>query len=157
MLSKMNRLVLQTPLVVGVAALFTFKRRWWIVNFVTSGLKKWVFVPYHVVIISATIVSLNALPSMVLMLFAVLVYILVIVSPWLELMRWSQRQDLGDMPTKCLKQWSLKHQNPINRSICCFYGVEFNFPVSCVSSVVPVLLHPPSVLRCDILAKSNFH
>jgi hypothetical protein len=27
MLSKMNRLVLQTPLVVGVAALFTFKRR----------------------------------------------------------------------------------------------------------------------------------
>jgi hypothetical protein len=32
LLSKMNRVAILTPLVVGVAALFTFKRRW-IVNF----------------------------------------------------------------------------------------------------------------------------
>jgi hypothetical protein len=58
------------PFGVGVAALFTFKRRW-IVNFATSHLKKPVFVYYHVMIISATIVPLNALPSMVLILFSV--------------------------------------------------------------------------------------
>jgi ABC-type molybdate transport system permease subunit len=68
----MNRVAILTPLVVGVAALFTFKRRW-IENFAMSHLKKHVFVPFHVAIISAIIVSSNALPSMVLMLFAVLV------------------------------------------------------------------------------------
>jgi hypothetical protein len=38
-LSKMKRVTIPTPIVVGVAALFTFKRRW-IVNFATSCLKK---------------------------------------------------------------------------------------------------------------------
>jgi hypothetical protein len=56
----MNRVAIPTPLGAGVAALLTFKRRW-IVNFATSHLKKRVFVPYHVAIISATIVSSNAL------------------------------------------------------------------------------------------------
>jgi hypothetical protein len=48
----MNRVAILTSLV-GVAALFTFKRRWMIVNFAISPLKKRVFVPYHVAIIWA--------------------------------------------------------------------------------------------------------